>query len=227
MKNIIKAGLTGLAALVLATAPLKAQNMKINFQPIDSSVPSGYVRDDGSVYDEIKGYGWDKDRTIDTRERNMHPDQRLDTLIDQCCFPTQNPAIWNLMVPNGEYEVTISVGDPMFANYRQYVILEGDTLINNESTQPNEFIQRTGRVNVLDGKLTLEFFGYFLDPLIASATLNYIDINALALPTQESTWGKIKALYEQWSFNRLKAINNSLYAYLELLWELKDGRKET
>jgi hypothetical protein len=145
----------------------------INFQPTESSIPEGYEMDNGSVYNSERGYGWDIDLTTETRERNMHSDQRLDTLIHSGEEPH---VFWNLDLPNGVYEVTLSSGDPMFAHPLQNIIVEGTTFLENESTEANEFITRTENLIVSDDQLTLEMWGYYIDQLHAGVTLNYINI---------------------------------------------------
>jgi len=45
----------------------------INFQPTDAMVPSGYLKDDGTVYTADRGYGWNVG--LSTRDRNAQPDQ--------------------------------------------------------------------------------------------------------------------------------------------------------
>jgi hypothetical protein len=65
-----------------------AQNVKVNFQPASSVVPSGYTKDSGLAYDPTRGFGWINQATgapIDisgfARDRNLtNADQRIDTL---------------------------------------------------------------------------------------------------------------------------------------------------
>lgn len=144
-----------------------------NFQPSSSSVPVGYKMDDGSVYTELSGHGWDIDRTIDTRERNGNPDQRLDTLIHSGSEPH---AYWALDLIPGLYEVNIGVGDHSFAHPLQNIVIEGKTFLRNESTSSGEFISKNETIVIKDGQLNLEMWGHFVDTLNSGVVLNYIDV---------------------------------------------------
>ena len=109
-------------------------NLKINFQPGDSEVPIGYLKDDGSIYDLEKGYGWDNDLSENAKERNFQYDKRLDTLVYSEDFSN-----FRLDLQNGWYRVArfdisrlqpivydlgIKVGlDPMFWGHDTLVIL--------------------------------------------------------------------------------------------------------
>src|SRR5262245_24594868 len=56
----------------------------VNFQPSTSPTPTRYLVDSGEVFglrgDDLS-YGWSSPNTDLTRDRNINPDQRLDTLI--------------------------------------------------------------------------------------------------------------------------------------------------
>ncbi len=159
-------------------------NRHINFQPTDSEVPANYLIDDGSTYNLRRGYGWDSDRTKDVAERNLNPDQRLDTLMGQCCEFDQ-PAIFSFDLPNGEYEVTVVSGDPAFAHPLQYIWVENVPFIEGESTSANQFITRTKNITIKDGQLNLILYGFLIDVLKKGAVINYIDIKRINIEKLE------------------------------------------
>src|SRR4051794_26688657 len=82
----------------------------VNFQNDEASTPTHYLRDTGAVFGDRGGglsYGWSSDHTDQAFERSANADQRLDTLIR--IEAGQN---WEFALANGQYEVTVAVGDP-------------------------------------------------------------------------------------------------------------------
>ena len=127
----------------------------INFQTSSATIPGGYEMDAGKAYDILRGWGWS--RILNSRERELQGDQRLDTLV--FTLPNED-ALWQLDVPNSSYEVTLSVGDAEFAAGPHRVILEGATVVNDQSTGINAYITVTDYpVTISDGHLTLELGG--------------------------------------------------------------------
>jgi len=62
-------------------------------------------------------------------------------------------------VPYGTYHVRIGVGDAMFAQGPQRVVVEGTTVVNNESTAAGAFLEREATVKVSDGRLSVAIGG--------------------------------------------------------------------
>ena len=124
----------------------------INFQPAAVSVPSGYLVDDGAVFgDRGNGdiYGWYGNANNNTRDRNntSSPDQRYDTINHI------NNNVWELELPNGEYDVHLVMGDP------SYTSINGIDLENVVVADPDgsdNFDEFDIRVTVSDGKLTMK-----------------------------------------------------------------------
>jgi hypothetical protein len=90
--------------------------VKVNFQAASApSVPAGYVADYGDAFgDRGNGfaYGWNIDNAVNARYRDSanSPDLRYDTFVHM--IKAMPPAIWNVAVPNGTYDVHIVSGDP-------------------------------------------------------------------------------------------------------------------
>ncbi|MCK4425940.1 MAG: PKD domain-containing protein, partial [Deltaproteobacteria bacterium] len=117
-------GTTTLEIVVTEEIP----EVAINFQPSNAEVPEGFLPDSGYSYDEERGYGWNGRGRLRTYDRNSRrsPDQQHDTIM--YIYPYQQ---WEMAVPNGTYEVTVSIGDPKTRIYRQNVQAEGQTVFNN------------------------------------------------------------------------------------------------
>jgi len=139
--------------------------IKINFQPAAAQVPSGYLVDAGQLYgNRANGqtYGWSLDRTPDTRERNVNPDQRYDTLVHMKRLNQVPVANWDLALPNGQYTVRLVMGDPSFQDQTNHIKIEGVTYTDPDPYDDDQdvdafgdFDEVTRTVTITDGKLTL------------------------------------------------------------------------
>ncbi|WP_372899244.1 leishmanolysin-related zinc metalloendopeptidase, partial [Stieleria sp.] len=85
-------------------------------------------------------------------------------------FVTTRRATFVRDLPNGIYDVTISLGDSAESQSQARVYLEGD-LRGNVSLRANQFASSTYRVTVVDGQLTMLFDSESL------AAINGIDVN--------------------------------------------------
>jgi hypothetical protein len=99
---------------------------------------------------------------VQTRERNLHADQRYDT------FAFTGPLrTWEGVVPAGLYDVQVLSGDPTFSAGPHRVTAEGVTAINDVPTNANQFV--TGNVErrlIGDGRLTVGVGGTGANTLI-------------------------------------------------------------
>ncbi len=93
------------------------------------------------------------------------------------------PATFEFDLPNGEYNVTLSVGWQGRTYSHQKVDLEGVSFVDDEATTPaNPYLVRTKRVTIGDNKLTLAM-GIFDEYTM----LNYLDIEAAYVPPSAVT----------------------------------------
>jgi unsaturated rhamnogalacturonyl hydrolase len=154
-------------------------NLKVNFQPTTAEIPAGYLPDYGGVYGVRNGtsYGWSEDHTAVTRDRNLNADQRLDTI---CHF--LDAAKWELALPNGSYDVKVSVGDAGFASSHT-INVEGVSYWNAVSLAANQFVQNTKKVSVGDGRLTIDCGS----SLLKQTRINYVEVTGGTGPTPRPT----------------------------------------
>lgn len=156
-----------------------AQNVKINFQPLGSVVPNGYLNDTGEAYNNARGYGWVSqssstplDISSFARDRNRAgADQRIDTILHM----NAPSAAWEYAVPNGTYNVSVSVGDVTngrgIYDSKHTVRVEGKTAIDQFQANANQEYQLSSiTVKVSDGRLTLDAIGGI------NTKINYVDI---------------------------------------------------
>ncbi|MDZ4401106.1 Ig-like domain-containing protein [Prosthecobacter sp.] len=154
--------------LTVSFAPSAAFAAKINFQNAGAPKPNGYVADNGAVFAVRNGleHGWNMDHSKQGRDRNAVSDQRQDTFIRM-----RTGARWEIAVPNGEYDLVISVGDAT-ATSTNTLRVEGTVVWSALACAAGKFQVKSLRVSVADGRLTLDN-GSAADRVTA---LNYIDI---------------------------------------------------
>ena len=172
--------------------------------------PEGFEQDLGVAYSDEQGYGWVTqesagsenltpiDVTANGRDRNtIYIDERggefrepvRDSFIHMQ-YPTDlpnsiesvtTPAAWEYDIANGQYEVTVGVGDPEFFDSTQVINIEGEELISGFEPTGFEvngglplgaqaFTEATGTFEVTDGSLTLDAIGG------ENTKVNYISI---------------------------------------------------
>jgi glucose/arabinose dehydrogenase len=144
----------------------------INFQLAGAPVPTRYLVDGGHMFGLRSSgltYGWSTDHTDQTRDRGIHPDQRLDTLVH-----IEQNQFWEMQLPNGNYEVTVSVGDPANNDGLHTINVEGVNFWTNLQ-DTDGFATKTMQVTVSDGRLTMNQ-GAALDK---ATRVNYIHIVGL------------------------------------------------
>lgn len=171
--------------------------VKINFQSAAAPLPTGYFKDFGQPFGLRTGtdqgggqfsYGWVResdfttplDLTLNGADRNRAGiDQRLDTVMHMQyaggTARTQIPGAWQIELPNGVYQATVSVGDAP-SGTKGYdslnaVNVEGVVLIEGfQASSSQEYLSDTALIGVNDGKLTLDALGG------SNTKLNFIEI---------------------------------------------------
>jgi len=140
------------------TTPKPSFQLAINFQPANVPTFLDFKIDSGASFNSSKGYGWTKGPwSMGTRDRNndISPNQTYDTMIHVA--PT---SVWEIIIPNGNYSVTICNGDATFAKGTQNVQIEGAPIIENQAlSASSRWVEGTLDVSVTDGKLTVSFNG--------------------------------------------------------------------
>jgi len=152
--------------------------VKVNFQLATAPVPPGYLPDSGLAFgDRGNGYtyGWDRDITADSRERNVRADKRYDTLIH---FQKGAAATWEIVIPNGKYDILMVCGDPSNTDQTNTLDVEG-LIFTDPNGQTGNFDKYTGTVEVKDGRLTVK-------PAAgaSNAKISFIDIIQVVSPTK-------------------------------------------
>jgi uncharacterized repeat protein (TIGR01451 family) len=176
--------------------PFSAQ---YNFQDSLTVMAAGYTPDNGSAYaakPNGETYGWYRlsdgqpvDATGNARDRGGATAPELRTLMHMQYTGgngVEGELGWEHTLPNGTYEVTVSVGDASYTDSTHSVRVEGVTAINGfVASAGNLFAQGTVTVDVTDGNLTL-------DPVGGTNTkINYVTINEIPSPSNTKTFANL------------------------------------
>lgn len=161
-------------AQVQLPASPRVWGLRVNFQSELAPVPPGYLRDFGESFGPRTGadqgsnlrFGWSEqgsgvplDMTARGRDRDAVNDQRLDTFMH---MELQGGAMatWEIALPNGDYSVRVTCGDPSFFDSRHRVVVEGLVALDGyepTSAAPHVTVEATARV--ADGRLTIDSIG--------------------------------------------------------------------
>jgi uncharacterized delta-60 repeat protein len=158
----------------------------INFQAAGQVLPPApYKVDLGQAFgDRGSGlkYGWDADNTANARTRGNagSPDFRYDTFNHM----QKNGADrkWEIAVPNGMYQVTLTAGDPNATDSVYRINLEGQLALSGTPSGDARWFTRTTNVEVTDGRLTVSNGAGAVNNKIA-----FIDIKNPAYAAQPGT----------------------------------------
>jgi hypothetical protein len=138
-----------------------------------------YLKIGSSDYSSVAGYGWYS--PPDANWKTAWLDSGPNVLQRSVLYSDYGrPATREFDLPNGEYNVTLSVGWQGRTYAHQKIDIEGVSFVNDEATTPAApYLVRTKTVTILDHKLTLAM-GIFDEYTM----LNYLDIEAANPPVQ-------------------------------------------
>ena len=178
--------------------------IKFNFgTPVVSS--PGDVQDIGEEFTDEQGFGWITQDSVgsgnsvpldirgNTRDRNSIAEADLDSLIhlqfsEDFTQPNSvtTPAAWEFVLANGEYAVTVAVGDPDFTDSNHVINIEGNNVISGFTpTEDQLFEITTSTVEVTDGRLTIDAIGGDNTKLnfVEIAPVDSLEVNPIEIPT--------------------------------------------
>lgn len=174
---------------------------RYNFQPAASAVPSGFTADIGLPYSVATGFGWWDDiggvavnNTANARQNpvpappdNWIPQENLTYNHMQRALTQYS---WIRDLPNGFYDVTVSVGDTVFTNSNPHLInIEGQNVITffPVGGPPTRIFTTVARVYVGDGQMNVDAIGG------DNTKIDYIIIRPL--PSNEASFAVTPGTY--------------------------------
>ena len=122
-----------------------------NFAGKEVSPLEGFTSDAGLPFDESRGHGWRRDISANSRRRRSLPELYRDTFLF-----TREVDVWECVVPDGRWQVTVCVGDSGHAQEGARVRVEDVWAIHDVATASGWFHEASVTVDVDDGRLTVE-----------------------------------------------------------------------
>lgn len=182
--------------LSVSYVPASFMGARINFQNTGAPVPADSIADTGLVFDARHGmnFGWNTDHSTLGRDRDVVTNQRLDTHIRM-----RAGATWEIAVPNGSYDLVVSVGDASSTSTNTLRV-EGTTLWNTSVTPAAQFQTRTLRVTVADRRLTLDNVG----AANLSTALAHISITPVIPPSIPGQHGLLASYFAGSNFEQCR-----------------------
>src|SRR5262249_28720425 len=113
-----------------------------------SPVASGYQRVPLVNYSAAQGFGWQSTSGLSAVNRNGSALTRD--------FHSGPSGTFLVDLPNGTYNVTLTMGDAKATHDHVNVSAEGASVVSNLTTLAGQFAQPTFQVTVADGQLTLD-----------------------------------------------------------------------
>lgn len=149
---------SGITLRKQSIVPAKPYSMAVSFQPDNVNVEDGFVIDSGLSYDKNRGFGWTILPQADgARDRNSSesPNQSYDTMIH-----VRSTGKWEIEVPNGQYQVTVCMGDPSYPIGTNFVQLNEVPLFTGETLSATQkWIEKTTVLEVTSSMISLTFVG--------------------------------------------------------------------
>lgn len=181
---------------------------RINFQPGASAVPAGYWADSSQVFgDRGNGfsYGWTESFDV-TRERGTHVDQRFDTLNHTQADDADH--VWEIGLPNGDYVVNLTGGDPDYDDsYIEFIAEAGTanqtTLVSGDAGV--NFVSGSAAVTVSDGRLSISNGSN-----ANNNKINFVDIFLISVSDSYEDWKAEHAITDDLADEDNDGISNLL-----------------
>ncbi len=142
------------AGTPLVSKPIPPEVVRVSFGPADAPLAPGFIRDDGSPWDEARGRGWSRDRRSSARLRPGAKESLLRQHVP--AGSARSSDRWEIRLPEGKYHVAVCCGDTQYAQGPHRVVVEGLPVIRDVLTGAGDHVRGEGIAEVRDGRLTLE-----------------------------------------------------------------------
>jgi hypothetical protein len=113
-------------------------------------VESGYIQvTESTLYSASLGYGWSTTSGLESRDRGAPDNLKRDFVF------SSTEHTFNVDLENGDYQITVIIGDQNFMHDMIDVYAEGNLEINNLISAAGSFQQETFWAAVIDGQLNI------------------------------------------------------------------------
>jgi fibronectin type 3 domain-containing protein len=131
---------------------LLTETYAFDFGTSFSPTKVGYTQVSNSTgYSAVFGYGWSSTENLYTRDRGAPDDLRRDFV----CGNLTGGSTFNVDLANGDYLVTVIIGDQGSMHDKIDVYAEDELVINDLTAQAGSFQEVTFAASVADGQLNL------------------------------------------------------------------------
>jgi hypothetical protein len=127
---------------------------QIKFGPPGTAAPSGFQLDTGALFNATQGFGWNT--VLDSRVRGDETDPLLNSFVYSSA-----PVTWTYNLPNGQYLITLAIGDADYFQGPQQVVINGVTAVNHFTESAGNLFDTVTDVpvSVTNGQLTVTIGG--------------------------------------------------------------------
>ena len=163
----------------------------IDFAPASSPAASGYVVDSGGeVARQPNGmmYGWSRDTSAGAVDTGIDAAAPYSTFIAM-----DKAAEWEIIVPNGTYNVQIAAGDPTAINSTYGIKVNGNDFLRGSPTRRQHILQATKQITVTNGRLIVTNDSSAVNSKIDSIDLSAVNAVPAALTVAASGENAIQA----------------------------------
>jgi len=130
----------------------EGQYWNFDFGTTSSPIASGYIGvNNSSFYDSSIGYGWTDTLGLVSRDRGAPDNLRRDFVF------SASDHTFNVDLPNGEYQVTLVIGDYSYQHDMINVYAEEILTVNDLTVPKGTFNEVAFPVMVGDGQLNIRF----------------------------------------------------------------------
>ncbi|MBM4151984.1 MAG: hypothetical protein FJ220_00480, partial [Kiritimatiellaceae bacterium] len=127
--------------------------IRYNFQIMTNATVPGWIPVDGSLYTKEKGYGW-REKDVHTRQRGVSEDPLYDSLAG---FRDPGSKIFVVDLPDGDYVVSLHMGDPSHPSYnRMFFMDELQPSMNSIAPKGGKSLLRKS-ITTYNGQLRIRF----------------------------------------------------------------------
>ncbi len=135
------------------TTPPPSTPYSYDFGTSSSPVASGYTRVTETTGYFSGGYGWTDTSSLNSRDRGAPDDLRRDLVQND----SSSARTFRVDIPNGTYNVTLTMGDQTNAHDNMIVRANGTTMLGDVDNAVGSFAVNTFSITVSGGSLQLEF----------------------------------------------------------------------
>ncbi|MFK7803752.1 MAG: M12 family metallo-peptidase [Anaerolineae bacterium] len=156
------------------------QVVEINFQLEGTAPEQDILIDNGEplqVYEGHLVYGWNADYSISVPNQNLN---KSNSTFVHAIAEEGEKAIWEMLVPNGRYQVRLISGDPKSVTQPSSMVIENEIVQKKPGSEQSDLFEADLAIEVSDGYLSISGPTH-------ETILNLVEITPLFVDNQNIT----------------------------------------